>query len=157
MSVFNKLWENHPTVESFFDDFPCKTGDKIMFENQCAIRLGVALYKAGFETKSFKGAKCWHGHTHAHILRAEELANWLNGPFSPFLAMETFEGVSGFERIAQKKGVIFFKDYYGNNEQGDHIDLWNGSRLTRYSSWFEFAFLDGRHYSKATIWFWPVA
>lgn len=157
MSRFSRLWENHPTVESFIDDFPCKNKGKKAFENQCAIRMGVALEKSGISTKSFLGVRCWYGHKPGHILRAEELAGWLRGSISPFHKVEIFEGQIGFHRIASRKGIIFFKDYYGRNTQGDHIDLWNGSRLTGYTSWLEFAFRDGRRYSKATIWFWPVA
>ncbi|MCP4340784.1 MAG: hypothetical protein GY799_18320 [Desulfobulbaceae bacterium] len=119
--------------------------------------MGVTLEKSGINTQSFRGARCWHGHKPAHILRAEELANWLRGPFSPFKRMDIFEGINGFHRISGRKGIIFFKDYYGQQNQGDHIDLWNGARLTRYASWIEFAFGGGRHYSKATVWFWPVS
>lgn len=111
----------------------------IGIKNQCAIRIGEALAKSGVNLDSFKGAKCWHKHNPPHILRAEELALWLKSPFSPVKKIEEFEGVNGFQSINGKKGIIFFKDYYGPGNQGDHIDLWNGSRLTRYSSWFEFA------------------
>jgi hypothetical protein len=153
---FKDLWKNHPTVESLIDDAPCKVNGKRAFTNQCAIRLGQSLSKSGVNLDSFRGAKCWHNHKPAHILRAEELADWLKGPFSPVKKMITFEGVDGFSKIGGKKGIIFFKDYYGPGNQGDHIDLWNGSRLTNNRTWLEFAFRDGRHYSKATIWFWPV-
>ncbi|GAB3536041.1 MULTISPECIES: type VI secretion system amidase effector protein Tae4 [Photobacterium] len=158
MSKFGMIWEAHPSVENFFDDFPCtnESGEKA-FENQCAIRLGVALEGAGISTKGFRGVRCWHGHKPGHILRAEELANWLKGPSSPFKQVIEFEASEGFSMIKGKKGIIFFKDYYGPNNQGDHIDLWNGSRLTRYSSWIEFAMRGGRHYSKSTVWFWPVS
>ncbi|MCF6255038.1 MAG: type VI secretion system amidase effector protein Tae4 [Gammaproteobacteria bacterium] len=84
MVNFVKLWNSHPTVESFIDDFPCKKNGKKAFDNQCAIRIGVAFEKTGVNLKSFKGAKCWHSHKPAHILRAEEIENWLKGPFSPF-------------------------------------------------------------------------
>ena len=154
---FEKLWENHPTVETTFgDDAPCQKDGKRAFTNQCAIRMGESLRKAGVNLDSFKGARCWHGHNPAHILRAEELANWLRSSFSPFKQMIEFEGVNGFEQLNNKTGIVFFKDYYGPGNQGDHIDLWNGSRLTKVSSWFEFAFRDGRHYRDATVWFWPV-
>ena len=123
MATFDTLWKNHPTVESPFDDFSCKHNGKKAFDNQCAIRLGVAFGKSGITLDSFKDAKCWHAHKPKHILRAEELAHWLKGPFSPFKQCIEFEGVNGFERISGKKGVIFFKDYYGPGNQGDHIDL----------------------------------
>lgn len=153
---FTDLWKNHPTVESIVDDAPCKHNGKKAFENQCAIRMGESIRKSGANLTSFKGAKCWYKHSQLHILRAEELATWLKSPHSPLKQCIEFEGVNGFNQIQGKKGVIFFKDYYGPGKQGDHIDLWNGSRLTKYSSWFEFAFRNGRHYSDATVWFWPV-
>jgi len=156
MAKFDILWENHPTVESPFDDSPCKKDGIKAFDNQCAIRMGISFEKSEIKMDSFKGAKCWHAHKPKHILRAEELANWLKSPFSPFKQSLDFEGVNGFGKISGKKGIIFFKDYYGLGNQGDHIDLWNGSRLTRFSSWFEFAFLGGRYYKDATVWFWPV-
>lgn len=156
MVKFKTLWENHPTVESFFDDFPCKKNGVKAFENQCAIRMGVALEKSGVNLKSFKGARCWHNHSPAHVLRAEELANWLKTGFSPFKQMTSFDAKDGFAKCDGKTGIVFFKDYYGPNNQGDHIDLWNGSRLTRRTTWFEFSFRDGSHYEDATVWYWPV-
>ena len=46
-------------------------------------------------------------------LRAEELANWLKSPFSPFKQCIEFEGVNGFEKITGKKGIIFLKTITG--------------------------------------------
>lgn len=157
MISFKKLWKNHPTVESFIDDAPCKVNGKRAFTNQCAIRMGQALHKSGIKLDSFKGAKCWHNHQPTHILRAEELANWIKSPFSPLKNIIVFKGADGFSQISGRKGIIFFKDYYGPGDQGDHIDLWNGSRLTKFKTWIEFAFRGGKHYAKADIWFWPLA
>lgn len=156
---FDTLWNNHPTISSaiFEDDTPCLNNGKRAFENQCAIRMGECLSKSGINLDSFKGARCWFNHKPAHILRAEELANWLKSPFSPFKKMHVFAGVDGFSGIKGQKGIIFFKDYYGPRQQGDHIDLWNGSRLTNLSSWLEFYFRNGKHYADATLWFWPIA
>ena len=67
MISFKKLWDNHPTVESLIDDYPCKKNGKKAFDNQCAIRMGVAFEKSGVNIKTFTGAKCWHGHKPAHI------------------------------------------------------------------------------------------
>ncbi|MET1257548.1 type VI secretion system amidase effector protein Tae4 [Aliikangiella maris] len=155
---FKELWDNHPTVSAsiFSDDAPCLTNGARAFTNQCAIRLGVSLEKAGVDLKSFKGVRCWHGHKPSHILRAEELAKWLKSSFSPFNRIIEFKASEGFKKIYGKKGIIFFKDYYGENNQGDHIDLWNINRLTKFSTWFEFNWRDGEHYEKATIWFWPI-
>lgn len=155
---FKALWQNHPTVaaSAFEDDAPCLVNGKRAFDNQCAIRIGICLQKSGVALQTFKGARCWHRHTPAHILRAEELAKWLKSPFSPFKRMSEFKGINGFQSIQGKTGVIFFKDYYGDNNRGDHIDLWNGSRLTSYRTWFEFSLRGGQHYAKADVWFWPL-
>ncbi|NOZ53453.1 MAG: hypothetical protein GXP08_10000 [Gammaproteobacteria bacterium] len=41
--------------------------------------------------------------------------------------------------LSGKKGIVLFKDYWQrqgeNNPSGDHIDLWNGSRLTDWRTW----------------------
>jgi Type VI secretion system (T6SS), amidase effector protein 4 len=46
-----------------------------------------------------------------------------------------------------KKGVIFFKDFWGDNNAGDHIDLWNGSttRNKEANAYFDHA---------SEIWFY---
>lgn len=89
---FKELWENHPTVKSRRDDAPCKVNGKRAFDNQCAIRLGQALTESGIDLNTFKGARCWHSHKPAHILRAEELAKWLSSSFSPFRKVVKFQG-----------------------------------------------------------------
>ena len=75
--LFSTLWVNHPAIKGIIN--PCTTKGKINFENQCAIRMGVCLDNSGINIKSFNGAKCYPGHEHkqSHILRAEELATWL--------------------------------------------------------------------------------
>lgn len=153
---FEELWENHPTIKSRLDDAPCKVNGRRAFENQCAIRLGDALINSAVDISTFKGVRCWHNHTPGHILRAEELANWLTSAFSPFRRVLKFPAKEGFSNINGKTRIIFFKDFYGPGNTGDHIDLWNGRRLTRYSSWFQFTFNSGQRYADAEVWFWPV-
>ncbi len=150
---FKTLWNNHPTINAslFADDAPCIVDGKRAFTNQCAIRLGVALELSGINLTSFRGARCWHGHKPAHILRAEELANWLKSGFSPFRRRIEFKAADGFKDIMSKTGIIFFKDYYGPGNQGDHIDLWNRSRLTAFRTWLEFRLRNGRYYAKSDI------
>ena len=106
---FKELWNNHPTVESLFDDVPCKVNGQRAFDNQCAIRMGQALIKSRVNLDSFRGVRCWHKHSPAHILRAEELAIWLKSAFSPVKQLITFEGVNGFDNIRGRKGIIFLR------------------------------------------------
>lgn len=72
LPLFNKLWKFHPGRS-----FPC---NRLKFENQCAIRMGEALRLSNVDLSSFKGAKCWEKHEDKikHILRAQELANWID-------------------------------------------------------------------------------
>lgn len=77
MISFNLLWSFHPANLGIIN--PCTTDGTINFNNQCAIRMGVCLSDAGVPTSSFSGAKCYPGHNHnqIHILRAQELADWM--------------------------------------------------------------------------------
>ncbi|WP_418064604.1 T6SS effector amidase Tae4 family protein [Serratia rubidaea] len=64
--------------------------------------------------------------------------------------------------------MIFFKDYGQRrgesfrNRSGDHIDLWNGDRLTTKTSYFRIQWgisLAGRFsdfFKSKEIWFWRV-
>lgn len=70
--------------------------------------------------------------------------------------------------LRHERGIIFFKDFCrrGNesyaNRSGDHIDLWNGKRLTAKSTWFRIQWgwhLDGiasDFFNSQEIWFWKI-
>lgn len=142
MIKFEELWSNHATVSGV--DNPCLVKDEPAFSNQCAIRVGNALALCGFDTASLPGAEhCWHHEkSHGHILRAEQMAKALRKVRPAGIEAAQSIPVDGFRKhISGKKGIIFFKDYWlrssdpENNPTGDHIDLWNGSRLTDWSSW----------------------
>lgn len=132
---FKSLWDNFP------DDAPC---DK-QFSNQCAIRVGTALAKSGIKTTNIvrKQRHCWHHKdSEGHILAAAELADGLNKfaiagvQKSIELTPENFKS-----KIAGKTGIIYFQDYWERTTDkkgsptGDHIDLWNGSRISDWTSW----------------------
>lgn len=46
-----------------------------------------------------------------------------------------FAGQEVFEKINGKTGIVLFQNYWGPGSQGDHIDLWNCSRLTDWFTW----------------------
>ncbi len=147
MITFKNLWDNHPTNTD--DEDPCVTNGEKNFANQCAIRVGVSLTKCGVRTASIPGAThCWHGHakSEGHVIRAEELAKGLEKITLPGLKPVIKVNSREFSStLSGKKGIIFFKDYWrrttsGNkeslrNRSGDHIDIWNGSRITDFTSW----------------------
>lgn len=72
MVRFDDLWKSHPGTAK-----PC---NETLFQNQCAIRMSLALHQSKVDLMSFAGVKCWEKHEDRfrHILRAQELANWIN-------------------------------------------------------------------------------
>ena len=133
---FKELWKFYPT------DAPC---DKKEFSNQCAIKVGSALSKCGVKTTTLvpKNRHCWHHkENEGHVLSANELATGLRKTKIPGIASAIEVKATNFKaQIAGKKGIIYFEDYWLRAEDrperptGDHIDLWNGSRLTDVTSW----------------------
>jgi hypothetical protein len=121
VATFTELWTNHPGSAVR----PCDAS----LVNQCAIRMSVALELSGVDTSSFEelypGRRCWFGHSPAHILAAEEMANWMGactGVFGiPYVYRSDRSGVNG------KKGIVFIKD--GWSQGGDHIDLWDRTTM----------------------------
>lgn len=173
MLTFQKLWTSHPTITG--KDNPCTTAGKINFPDQCAIRVGAALSACGVNTVLIPGARhCWqHKKSEGHVLAAEDLANGLKVYRVSGLGKPQKIAPSQFKReLAAQKGIIFFKDYWRRtvngkkeefrNRSGDHIDLWNGSRLTDWFTWARiqagFSW-EGRlsdFKQSKEIWFWRV-
>jgi hypothetical protein len=48
-----------------------------------------------------------------------------------------------------KIGIIFSKNFYGTNNQGNHIDLWDGKKMTLGSVTY-FSLSD-------EVWFWEIS
>ncbi len=143
---FETIWDNYP------HDTPCRnknTGDVPPgYENQCAIRVGYALEKSGVSFASFRGNRCPGAPKNSGMVAsAQQLANWL-GPnrFSGCPKAERYTGKDAFDKIEDRTGIIFLADYWqrstdkGLARTGDHIDLWNGSRMTSFFSWFRVHF-----------------
>jgi hypothetical protein len=164
---FNRLWESYPTIQG--EKFPCKTNEENNFDDQCAIRLGAALAKNGVKTTTLvqKSRHCWqHGTAEGHVLAAEELAKGLaRVPIDGIQKKRDIDPSTFQKDITGKKGILFFKDFWARNNEtfrnrsGDHIDLWNGSRLTDWRTWLLISSTlnTGGSYSKSKeIWFWRV-
>lgn len=131
---FSDLWAKYPSSHPCVDP---KTGkDPKGYEDQCAIKVSFALEKSGIKMKSFSGAICPSAYAKGRwAIRAQELADWLiERPFCGCPKVENVTGENYETTIKTRTGIIFYKDYWTRagerTPSGDHIDLWNGSRLT---------------------------
>jgi hypothetical protein len=132
---FADLWAAYP------GSHPCNAkgeDGKELFSNQCAIRVSHALKKTGVTFKSYPAKrKCWVHPNDDHCLAAKELADWLE--LQPFVGCKQAEVITGEnwrDKVISRTGIICFEDYYApsGGSGGDHIDLWNGSRMTDLTS-----------------------
>ena len=143
MPSFQTIWNNYPA-----DSTPCHnpgtTDPRTGWENQCAVRVGMALANSGVSYRSFRGAVCpGTPRRQGEVANAQVLANWLTRHPFPGCAHrpQRYTGSNVFESIQDRTGIIFLANYWqrptdrGNARTGDHIDLWNGSRMTSNSSW----------------------
>jgi hypothetical protein len=156
---FKTLWENHPNIKG---DAPLL--DKKAYDNQCAINLSAALTRSGISMDDFRGAKSWQKDKLKYAIRAQELADWLSlRPRFPGRSRIKVSPKEFTSALARQSGIIFFQNYWGPGNQGDHIDLWDGSRLTHIRSvaqiYMRIGSLGlGSDYRKAeSIWFWGIS
>ena len=75
-------------------------------------------------------------HRKKHALLAADPANWLsNSPPAKFWKKEKIFPGTFQELLKDRKGVIYFKDYWQRGKEsfsrrsGDHIDLWNENEI----------------------------
>lgn len=126
----------------------------------------------GFSLESFKGVRCWNdtsANAGKHIIRAEEMANWLTRSPIPGLGPTLrVDGQDYQSTLSGKTGIIFFKDYWRRgaesfeNRSGDHIDLWDGSKTKGYlfgwtrDLWENWSDRISDRNDSRQIWFWEV-
>lgn len=139
---FRVLWKNHPGGDSY----PC---DVTHFKNQCAVRMSVAMLRSNVALDSFRGAVCYPGlkHEPRHVLRAQELANWLATQKAVVGTHEKKAGKRSFKDYVGRRGIVFIKDGWGPT---DHIDVWDGKQMRMKGGSLEY-FSRGR-----AIWFWDL-
>ena len=117
--------------------YPSSSPCDITGPNQCAVKVSTALQGAGASLASFSGACCKKDRPHEgvkHVLRAQELANWLKKRYlANWPKAINITGKDWRAKIENKTGIIFFKDYWLRKEEkyptGDHIDLWDRDGL----------------------------
>ena len=180
MVAFKDLWYGHPINESV--QTPCiapKTGTYQgsfalkgfpTFENQCAIRMGVALKRAGVRPDQITGCITCQAHPpeEMHYIRAHEVANAISRANLPGVGPR--ERITGktveefYPQLFGRTGIIFIKDYWHRSidtkgrPTGDHIDVWNGYRSSAkwLMEWFSWLGYYSNYAEANEIWFWEV-
>lgn len=157
---FRRLWNNHPTV-SEGEVFPCRDADgNPNFSNQCAILMGTCLLRSEL-LHGYDKPTCWYrGHV-GHTLRAREVADWMRRHPERFGPVEIRRNVS-WGAFRGRTGFVCFQNFWGEGNQGDHIDLWDGTGILRRendSSLEGPGLADGAldYFERSEeVWFWPV-
>jgi Type VI secretion system (T6SS), amidase effector protein 4 len=132
-----------PRFQSLLDKYPkdlapCEQG----WDNQCAIRVSIALVGAGFFLSAYTDPLCKHGHARG----AESLATYLWKQVRPPTISKNSSNGKACTRA--KTGIILFRNITGfRGGRGDHIDLWNKD-----------ATMTGEYFDVSTeTWFWEIA
>ncbi len=180
MVEFVDLWRGHPINESV--STPCiaphsltnMSGEHIamgfpVFHNQCAIRMGVSLRRAGVTPGQLGGGTTCAVHpvTDMHYIRANELASLIASANLPGVGpVEKYVGPDAaqyYPKLFGRTGIIFFKDYWKRSTDsgrptGDHIDVWNGYRSSAkwLLEWFSWMGYYSNYAQAGEIWFWEV-
>ena len=125
--------------------------------------MSAALIRSDVTMQSYTGTWSWEKDKPKYAIRAHELAMWLSKPIPQLpTKVEKFSGKVFTDKIDGRRGIVYFRHYWGPNNQGDHIDFWNGRRLTDWTSWVR---IQGRivipgvwsDFEKAkSVWFWPL-
>ena len=180
MIEFADLWRGHPINESV--STPCIAphdltnleGEFIprgfpVFHNQCAIRMGTALRRAGVQPSQISGVShcSVHSREEMHFINANQLANAIArakieglGPIEKFVGPDAAQY---YPKIFGRTGIIYFQDYWRRSSDsdrptGDHIDVWNGYRSSAkwLMEWFSWLGYYGNYAQAKEIWFWEV-
>lgn len=180
MVAFKDLWRGHPINESVMT--PCiAPADLInlegkpiglgypVFSNQCAIRMSIALRRAGVSASQLAG--CAHCEVHSresmHFINANQLANAIARANLPGVGpIEKYSGPEAatfYPKIFGRTGIIYVQDYWRRSSDtgkatGDHIDVWNGYRSSAkwLMEWFSWVGYYSNYAEAGEIWFWPV-
>ncbi|MEO1207250.1 MAG: type VI secretion system amidase effector protein Tae4 [Pseudomonadota bacterium] len=178
---FKDLWRGHPINESV--QAPCIAGAEFknlegriiskgypVFANQCAIRLGIALRRAGVTPEQLgRVTHCYHHpREEMHYINASQLAVAIERANIP--GLKRAEKIKA-EAVAEyyptlfgRTGIVFIKDYWHRSSDatgsptGDHIDVWNGYRSSAkwLMEWFFWVGYYANYADAGEIWFWEV-
>jgi Type VI secretion system (T6SS), amidase effector protein 4 len=178
MVAFKDLWYRHPANNS--TQYPCLAPHALtnlegafvpqgypVFGNQCSIRMGVCLKRAGIPPGLLRQPTCnVHAADEMHFIRAADLARGLANASLP--GVGKLERISGTEasqfyhKIFGRTGIIYLQDYWKRHGEttatGDHIDVWNGYRSSTkwLMEWFSWLGYYSNYAEAKEVWFWEV-
>jgi hypothetical protein len=144
---FTDLWDSHPGGVK-----PCKDKDgRPTYEDQCAIRMSIALAGAGIDMSKYPGRTCGiKGHP-VHAVSAQELANWLTKILGPPHKESAMHGCLDYKSLT---GIIFIKSFQGTanpDQRFNHMDVWDGRRQEPMKHGDKQWLLTAKD-----IWFWEI-
>jgi Type VI secretion system (T6SS), amidase effector protein 4 len=146
MCVVRPRWK---LMQRAYDDYatdrrPCRTtieGNPV--ENQCAVRMSIALERCGFDLAGFGRLRDHNDPRRIHrgratcqvdvphVLAADELHRFLDATLG---FSDDYRGrqLAGAKAALQGRfGIIYFNNCFQRSGQvgrrGDHIDLWDGA------------------------------
>ena len=179
MVEFSDLWRGHPINESVStpciapQDLTNMEGQFILrgfpvFSNQCAIRMGTALRRAGVQPSQLGGIShcAVHPREHMHFINANQLANGIAR--ASITGIGKVEKITGTEpahyypKLFGRTGIIYIQDYWKRSGEttptGDHIDVWNGYRSSTkwLMEWFSWLGYHSNYVQAKEVWFWDV-
>ena len=146
--------------------------------NQCAVRMSIALGRAGFGLEGFPARASVHGGDArcgtdgmAHVAGAVALASWLRSALGQPTIFRPRTGSRGcahaLEQITGQTGIVYFNNCFtreGSTAQiGDHIDLFNGQNyfndVNRVHAGGTESVGRANHLfgSADQVWFWPLS
>lgn len=179
MIKFRDLWHGHPINESV--QTPCIAPHELtnmegrvvhtgfpVFANQCAIRMGIALRRAGVQPSQLGG--CTHCAVHPredmHFINASQLGNAIGPHIDGVGPRESYRGddaANFYPKLFGRTGIIFIADYWHRSGEtgvptGDHIDVWNGYRSSAkwLMEWFSWLGYYSNYAGAREIRFWEV-
>lgn len=178
---FNDLWHGHPINHSVMT--PCIAPHELtnlegkvvhtgfpVFSNQCAIRMGVALRRAGVQPSQLGGCPdCTvHSREEMHYINANQLANALARAqidgVGPIEKISGADAAKFYPKIFGRTGMLYIQDYWhrstdpADRPTGDHIDVWNGYRSSAkwLMEWFSWLGYYSNYAGAKELWFWEV-
>jgi hypothetical protein len=130
------------------------------FDNQCAILMGTCLLRSEL-LHGYDKPTCWYRGHKGHTLRAREVSDWMRRHPERFGRVEVRSNIS-WGAFKGRTGFICFHNFWGVGNQGDHIDLWDGTGIIRREvdpSLEGPGLADGSldYFERSEeVWFWPI-